>query len=67
MASSRRFLSAKEESRVKYVFEYLTSAMSSELTDGDLKFLISVEEQWKKDGKLSDAQLEIVEKIYAKY
>jgi hypothetical protein len=65
--SKRRFLSETETLRIDHIFDYLIGNVGTDLGEGDIEFLTSTQKFFKKDGKLSDAQIEILEKIYARY
>lgn len=65
--SPRRFLTVGEIERVEFIFKYLTESVGSDMSESNLEYLISIQSQYKKDGKLSDKQLEVLETIYAKY
>jgi len=57
-------LNSDEEKRMFFIFNYLSS---QELNESELELLVSFEEQLKKDGCLSERQMEIVEEIYGRY
>lgn len=48
--------------RLKYLAE-----CGDDLTDSELKLLVSFEDQFKKKGTLSERQLEVLEEIYKKH
>jgi Na+/phosphate symporter len=59
----RRNLSDKEIERVKHIFKMILE--TDMLTNWELGYLISIEEQFNKDKKLSDEQLEKLEEVYS--
>lgn len=65
--SPRRLLNERESKLVGFIFSYFEKTVRGDVKEGDLNFLISVQEQYEKDGRLSDKQLNILEKIFSKY
>ena len=51
--------------RLDEVFEAI-EANDKKLTTWETEFFESVQEQWKRKGKLSEKQLEVLERIYLK-
>lgn len=60
---ARRKLAQKERNRVEWILKYCTNE-PDKLSESTLDFLISIEAQYKRDGMLSDTQLEALESIY---
>lgn len=52
-----------DEKRIEHIFKFLEYDSLSEKTH-DL--IISFENQWRKNGKLSERQIEVLEDIYRK-
>jgi len=65
--SGRHVLNGEERKKVEFLFQYFEKEVGTKLASHDLDFLISVEKQFKKDGKLSDKQIGVMEKIFKKY
>jgi hypothetical protein len=63
--SIRRHLRKWEKERVEFIFKRLSQC--SEISEGDLDFVISIEGQYERDYCLSDAQLKVLEDIYARW
>ena len=50
-----------DAARIKHIFEWVDW---DKFTDWENEFLISVEEQFKNKGYLSEKQVEVLERIY---
>ena len=62
---SRRDLTEDEKKLVEWQLKYL--ATDAGVSERDLDTVISIESQLKRDGRLSDAQLDLLETIYKRY
>ena len=62
---SRRLLTPEETKRAEWIFRWLGREV--DLRSSDMDLLESFEEQFQKDGMLSDKQLNILEDIYNRY
>ena len=50
--------------RIKHIFDSIDLMEGEEFTENEFNFIISVEEQFKEYGNLSDRQVEILEEIF---
>lgn len=57
---------ASDAEIIRWRLKYLTE-QASELSEGELKWLIIFEEQFKRDGALSPRKMEIIEDIYKRH
>lgn len=62
---ARRLLTPDERKRMEWVFNWCAHHGTG-LSDSAGDFLIDIERQMKQDGKLSDNQMDAVERIYAR-
>ena len=60
----RRPLTEEERKAVEFKFKFLAG---QELSGGDLVKLVSIEDQYQRDGKLSEPQLDLIQKIWERY
>jgi hypothetical protein len=63
--STRRHLTTDERKLVTFYFKYLASSES--LSEREVEVLISIEDQFNHDGKLSDSQIDLIAKIFARH
>ncbi len=62
--SSRRELTPQEKELTDWHFKQMNGELRGQLSDSEARLVSSMEDQYEKDGRLSDKQLKLLADVY---